>query len=97
MCEPRQVWTFPIYSGLAISEMSKMRIPRRRSWLTVSWIPWSPQSSLARKSSPDTKSRFSCTDTSLCEAGHTWVTTETGFAGSEMSQTWMPLKLPWMA
>ena len=37
--EPRHVCTFATFTGLSRLLMSKMRIPRRRSMLTVSWTP----------------------------------------------------------
>ncbi len=55
--------------GCAMSVMSKMRRPRRRSVLTVSFTPWAPQSRRPLVPSPDTNSRFLYTDTSLCDAG----------------------------
>ena len=45
-------------SGCAMSVMSKMRMPRRRSVLTVSCTPCVPQSRRPSVPSPDTKSRF---------------------------------------
>ena len=87
MCDPRQVCTLPTFLGLLMSLMSKMRIPRSRSLLTVSFTPWVPQSSLAPRSSPETNSRFRYTETSLCEAGHTYPVFSTGWRGFEMSQT----------
>ncbi len=69
VCEPRHVWTFAMYFGFAMSVMSKMRMPRSRSWETESRTPALVQSSRPPVPSPDTKSRFRNTDTSLCEAG----------------------------
>ncbi len=71
VCEPRQVCTLPTYFGLAMSVMSKMRMPRSRSALTVSVTPSLPQSRRPPSPSPETKSRFLYTDTSLCDAGQT--------------------------
>jgi hypothetical protein len=58
VCEPRQVCTFATYFGSVMSVMSKIRIPRNRSALTLSCTPWVPQSSRAPRSSADTNSRF---------------------------------------
>ena len=55
--EPRQVWTFVISRGFAMSLMSKIRIPRIRSGLAVSGIGSVPQSMRLLKSSTDAKSR----------------------------------------
>src|SRR5438093_11150090 len=69
VCEPRQVCTFPMYFGLAMSVMSKIRIPRNRAALTESCTPSVPQSRRPDMPSPDTNSRFLYTETSLCDAG----------------------------
>ena len=87
VCEPRQVCTLPTLRGLAMSLMSKMRSPRSRSLLTVSCTPCAPQSMRPLSPSPDTNSRFRYTDTSLCDAGHTYAVFTTGRLGFEMSQT----------
>ena len=58
VCEPRQVCTLAMYFGFAMSVMSKMRMPRRRSLLTASFTPSPPQSSRPPLPSPDTNSRF---------------------------------------
>lgn len=87
VCEPRHVCTFPMYLGLVISAMSKMRMPRSRAALTESCTPCVPQSSRPPIPSPDTNSRFLYTDTSLCDAGHTNPILSVGLAGVEMSQT----------
>ena len=68
-----------------------MRMPRRRSLLTGSGTPWMPQSTRPVWPSPETKSRFLKTETSLCEAGQTNVITGSGLSGFEMSNTWKPL------
>jgi hypothetical protein len=47
-----------MYFGFAMSVMSKMRMPRMRSLLTVSATPWPPQSSRAVGASADTMSKF---------------------------------------
>ena len=80
-----------MYFGAAMSVMSKIRMPRRRSALTVSLTPCAPQSSRPEVPSPDTKSRFLYTETSLCEAGQRKPIVSDGLAGLEMSQTWKPL------
>src|SRR5918998_4764279 len=72
VCEPRQVCTLPTFLGFVMSVISKIRIPRSRSLLTVSSTPWMPQSSRAERFSPDTNRRFRYTDTSLCDAGQTY-------------------------
>ena len=56
--------------------------------LTVSLTPCVPQSSRPGVPSPETKSRFLYTDTSLCEAGQRYADLSVGLAGLEMSQTW---------
>ena len=80
-----------MYLGLAMSAMSKIRMPRSRAVLTESCTPRVPQSSRPPVPSPDTNSRFLYTDTSLCDAGQTYPTFKLGLAGFEMSQTWKPL------
>src|SRR5438270_222270 len=45
VCDPRHVCTLPMYFGLSRSAMSKMRMPRMRSLLTVSLMPVAAQSS----------------------------------------------------
>src|SRR5690349_7992493 len=87
VCDPRQVCTLPTYFGFLMSEMSKMRIPRRRSWLTASRTLWVPQSSRPELPSPDTNSRLRYTDTSLCDAGQRNDLVTTGRDGLEMSHT----------
>ena len=74
-----------------MSLMSKMRRPRSRSVLTVSWTPCTPQSSRPEFPSPETKSRFLKTETSLCDAGQRYAVLSDGMAGFEMSHTWKPL------
>ncbi len=71
-----------------MSVMSKMRSPGSRSWLTVSFTPCAPQSSRPLFPSPETKSRFLKTDTSLCDAGQKYAVFRLGAAGLEMSHTW---------
>src|SRR5690348_17274557 len=87
VCEPRQVWTFAMYFGFAMSEMSKIRMPRNRAALTESCTPAVPQSSRPPIPSPDTNSRFLNTDTSLWDAGQRYPTFSVGRDGFEMSQT----------
>src|SRR2546422_8793422 len=96
VCEPRQVCTSVMWRGFAMSVMSKMRIPRSRSWLTVSGTPCVPQSVRPFKASPDTNSRLRYTETSLCDPGQTNALCNRGRLGLEMSHTWSPEKLPWM-
>src|SRR5207245_822247 len=62
VCEPRHVCTLATLLGCAMSLMSKMRMPRSRSLLTVSGTPCAPQSRRPLKSSPETKSRLRETD-----------------------------------
>ena len=50
VCEPRQVCTWPTCTGRVRSLMSKMRRPRKRSALTSSLTPSSPQSTRPRVS-----------------------------------------------
>ena len=69
VCEPRHVCTLPMYLGFAMSEASKMRMPRTRTVLTVSCTPCVPQSERPLSPSADTKRRCLYTDTSLCDAG----------------------------
>jgi hypothetical protein len=57
--------------GLSMSLMSKMRTPRKRSGLTGSGTPCTPQSTRPRVSSTDMKSRLPCTETSPCPPGQT--------------------------
>src|SRR5690606_31037152 len=97
VCEPRQVCTLPTYFGLVMSEMSKMRMPRRRSPLIAVGTPPSLQSRRPSIPSPDTNRRCLYTETSLCDAGQKYSVVTTGVAGLEMSHTTKPLKLPWMA
>ena len=73
-----------------MSVMSKMRIPRSRIALTESCTPSLPQSRRPPVPSPETKSRFLYTDTSLCDAGQKKATVSDGFAASLMSHTWKP-------
>jgi len=58
VCDPRQVWTLPMYLGLVMSVMSKIRMPRSRTVLTESCTPSVPQSRRPDMPSPDTNSRF---------------------------------------
>src|SRR5690606_1774747 len=71
VCEPRHVWTWPTFTALRLSLMSKIRRPLRRSVPTPSDTPCAPQSGLPESPSPETKTRFRYTETSLCEAGQT--------------------------
>src|SRR6476661_9908966 len=80
VCDPRQVCTLPTFFGCAMSLMSKILSPRSRSLLTVSGTPSVPQSSRPVSPSPDTNSRFLYTDTSLCDAGHTYASSRRGLA-----------------
>ena len=50
VCEPRHVCTLPMYFGCAMSVMSKMRMPRTRSLLTVSGTPCAAAVEAARES-----------------------------------------------
>src|SRR2546422_790916 len=65
VCEPRQVCTSVMWRGVAMSVMSKIRIPRGRSWLTVSVTPRVPQSVRPFRASPGTNSSLRDTETSL--------------------------------
>ena len=94
VCDPRQVCTSVIGRGLAMSVMSKIRIPRSRSWLTVSRTPCVPQSVRPFSASPETNSRFRNTETSLCDPGQTNALCSRGADGLEMSHTCRPEKLP---
>src|SRR3954463_7975068 len=58
VCEPRHVCTFVMLRGCEMSEMSKMRMPRIRSVLTVSFTPPPPQSMRPELPSADTNRRF---------------------------------------
>src|SRR6266576_7034331 len=91
VCEPRHVWTSTRCFGLARSVPSKMRMPRNRSWLTVSVTPCEPQSVRPFNASPDTKSRLRYTETSLCDAGHTKALKSFGSLGLLISHTCSPL------
>ena len=91
VCDPRQVCTLAMYRGFRMSLMSKIRMPRSRSRLTASSTPSVPQSSRPPRPSPDTNMRSPYTETSLCDAGQTRPVTSSGWRGSSMSQTWMPL------
>jgi hypothetical protein len=73
-----------------------MRMPRKRSALTASWMPCAPQSMRPLVDSPDTNSRLRYTDTSLCMSGQMFRVVLVGCAGSDTSHTWKPRKLPWM-
>src|SRR5256712_2258114 len=55
-----------MWRGFAMSVMSKIRIPRSRSWLTVSVTPCGPQCVRPFRASPDTNSSLRYTETSLC-------------------------------
>src|SRR5689334_24296060 len=92
--DPRHVCTAVMGLGCAMSEMSKIRMPRMRSLLTESCIPWVPQSSRPLKSSPETNSRLRYTETSFCASGHTYAVTSVGWPGCAMSHTCRPWKLP---
>ncbi len=91
MWDPRHVCTLPTFTGFSRSLMSKMRTPRSRSALTVSWTPWPPQSMRPLSPSPETNSRSPYTDTSLCEAGQKYPSASVGADGFEISQIWKPL------
>ena len=58
VCEPRHVCTLVMLRGWPMSEMSKMRMPRMRAVLTVSFTPSPPQSMRPDCPSADTNSRF---------------------------------------
>ena len=90
VCEPRQVCTSVMWRGFAMSVMSKIRIPRSRSWLTVSVTPCVPQSVRPFSASPDTNSSVRYTETSLCDPGHTNALCNRGLLRSVMSHTWTP-------
>src|SRR5260370_11464985 len=90
VCDPRHVCTLVRYFGCAMSVMSKMRIPRNRSLLTVSGTPCVPQSLRPLVDSPDTNIRLRYTETSLCAAGQTYAVYREGWLGCAMSQPWEP-------
>ena len=94
VCEPRQVCTSVMWRGFATSVMSKIRIPRSRSWLTVSLTPCAPQSVRPFSASPDTNNSLRYTETSLCDPGQTKALCNRGALGLVMSHTWTPEKLP---
>jgi len=77
--------------GWAMSEMSKIRMPRTRFSLTASGTPPNWQSCRLLVDSEDMNSRFLYTDTSFCDAGHVYALISAGFAGFEMSQISKPL------
>src|SRR3990170_1056151 len=83
VCEPRHVCTLARYFGSPMSLMSKMRMPRSRSWLTESGTPCRPQSRRPLVDSPETNSRCLYTETSLCEPGQTYARFNVGFHGLE--------------
>src|SRR5689334_16379705 len=88
VCEPRHVCTCVNSFGFLMSEISKMRMPRTRSVLTVSRIGPLVQSFLLSLPSDDMNSRLRYTLTSFCDAGHMNVDTILGLAGFDMSQIW---------
>src|SRR5437879_12447007 len=88
VCEPRQVCTLVTGLGCAMSEMSKMRMPRMRSLLTEAGTPWVPQSSRPLKASPDVNSRLRYTETSFCASGETALVTRGGGGGWAMREDW---------
>src|SRR6267142_1910807 len=94
VCEPRQVCTSVMCRGFAMSVMSKILMPRSRSWLTVLLTPCVPQSVRPLKASPDTNNSLRYTETSLCDPGQTKALCNCGLLGFEMSHTWTPEKLP---
>ncbi len=77
-----------------MSVTSKIRIPRSRSWLTVSRTPCVPQSVRPFRASPETNSNLRYTETSLCDPGQTKALCNRGLLGLVMSHTWTPAKLP---
>src|SRR4051812_22631908 len=83
--EPRQVCTVVTSFGCLTSAMSNTRMPRTRSLLTGSGTPSKPQSARLLVASDDMNNRFRYTDTSFCDAGHTYVCIRTGFDGFDMS------------
>ena len=81
VCEPRQVCTAATCFGLRMSLMSKMRMPRNRSLLTVSLTPCRPQSSRPRVCSTDMKRRCPHTETSPWPPGQATEVIRRGLAG----------------
>ena len=89
VCEPRQVCTLPTFFGCAMSLMSKMRMPRSRSLLTVSCTPSRaaverPVEPLARDEEQIPVDR----DVALRRRADVRRLRARGLAGFEMSQTW---------
>src|SRR4051812_1368616 len=85
VCDPRQVCTVVTSFGCLTSAMSNTRMPRTRSLLTGSGTPSKPQSARLFVASDDMNSRLRYTDTSFCDAGHTYDCISTGFDGFDMS------------
>src|SRR4029079_2800886 len=94
VCEPRHVCTLVMSFGFLMSEMSNTRTPRKRSLLTESaglnW-PLGLQSMRPLYASADMNMRFLYTDTSFCDAGHSYAAATVGCEGSLMSQITGPL------
>src|SRR5438132_14388115 len=88
VCEPRQVCTLVMGLGCAMSEISKMRMPRIRSLLTESGTPWVPQSSRPLKSSPDVNSRLRYTETSFCASAQASGVGSVGWLGGCRTRVW---------
>ena len=78
VCEPRQVWTAPTCFDRVRSLMSRMRNPRKRSGLTSSCTPSSPQSLRPRVSSTDMTRRSPTIEMSPWPPGHTTELTSSG-------------------
>ena len=92
VCEPRQFCTFVTSFGFLTSVMSKMRMPRTRSFCGPGSVkPPNLQSARLFVASDDMNSRLPYTETSFCDAGHSYAPASTGFAGFEMSQISKPL------
>src|SRR3954447_17435861 len=85
VCDPRQVCTVVTSFGCLTSAMSNTRMPRTRSLLTGSGTPSNPQSARLLVASDDMNSRLRYTETSFCEAGHTYVCISTGLDGFDTS------------
>src|SRR5690242_12612887 len=91
VCEPRQVWTVARYFGCCGSVISRTRMPRARSLLTVSVTPCMPQSLRPFVASAETKSRLRYDGTSLCVPGQMYVVMSVGLEGLAMSHICQPL------
>ena len=91
VCEPRHVCTLAISFGFLMSLMSNTRTPRMRSLLTGAGTPPGLQSMRPFCASADMNIRFLYTDTSFCDAGHSYATTSVGLDGLLISHTTGPL------